>query len=826
MSEEKDLPQYARVVIIGGGIIGCSLAYHLTELGWSDVVVLERKQLTSGTTWHAAGLIAQLRATRNMTRLAKYSADLYGRLEAETGIATGYRQNGSVSVALSAERLEEFQRNVSMARIFDVEAHMLTVDECMEKYPLLNPEGVTGGVWIPQDGQGDPTNITYALAKGARNRGAQVFENTKVTGILKNEGRVTGVMTERGAIDAEVVVNCAGMWARDVGEMAGVNVPVHAAEHFYVVTEGMDELTRGMPTLRVPDEAAYYKEDAGKILLGAFEPIAKPWGMEGISESFCFDELPADMDHFMPVLEKAINRMPALETTGIATWFNGPESFTPDDRYLLGEAPELDNFYVAAGFNSVGIQSAGGAGKALAEWIVAGEPPFDLWDVDIRRMQPHQNTRQYLYERTGETLGLLYADHFPYRQYASARGGRRTPFHNQLEKLGACFGEYAGWERANWFLPKGEQAQGRKAEYEYSWKRQNWFEYARQEHMAVREKVGLFDLSTFAKFRVEGPDAEAVLQKVCANDVAVEPGKIVYTQWLNHKGGIEADLTVTRLSETVFLIITAPAVHVRDLTWLRRAMPPEARCIVTDVTSGEAVLAVMGPNARDLLQSLTRDDLSNEAFPFGTAREIEIGHTKVRAHRVTYVGELGWELYISADFAHHIFERVYQAGQSFGARLAGMHVLDSCRMEKGYRHFGHDISDEDHVLEAGLGFAVGLDKTPSKFGDFTGREAVLRVKQEGIKRRLLQFKLATPEPLLFHNEPILSDGKFVGYLTSGNYGHHLGASMGMGYVPRDPEAKVSALLEKTYEIEVAGERIPAIASLRPFYDPKSERVRS
>lgn len=826
MSDEKDLPQKARVVIIGGGVIGCSLAYHLTELGWTDVVVLERKQLTSGTTWHAAGLIAQLRATRNMTRMAKYSADLYGRLEAETGIATGYRQNGSISVALSDERLEEFQRNVSMARIFDVDAHMLTPDECLEKYPLLNPQGVTGGVWIPQDGQGDPTNITYALAKGARNRGAQVFENTTVTAVTKKDGRVTGVETARGPIEAEVVVNCAGMWARDVGKMAGVNVPVHAAEHFYVVTEKMDELTRGMPTLRVPDEAAYYKEDAGKILLGAFEPIAKPWGMDGIAESFCFDELPADIDHFMPVLEQAINRMPALETTGIATWFNGPESFTPDDRYLLGEAPELENFYVAAGFNSVGIQSAGGAGKALAEWIVAGEPPFDLWDVDIRRMQPHQNTRKYLYERTGETLGLLYADHFPYRQYASARGARRTPFHNQLETHGACFGEYAGWERANWYLPASEKAQGRKAEYEYSWKRQNWFEYAQEEHKAVREKVGLFDLSTFAKFRVEGPDAEAVLQRVCANDVAVAPGKIVYTQWLNHKGGIEADLTVTRLSETVFLIITAPAVHLRDLTWLRRLMPAEARCVVTDVTSGEAVLAVMGPNARTLLQGLTRDDLSNEAFPFGSAKEIELGHTKVRAHRVTYVGELGWELYISADFAHHIFDLVYQAGQGHGARLAGMHVLDSCRMEKGYRHFGHDISDEDHVLEAGLGFAVGLDKTPSKFGDFIGREAVLRVKQEGIKRRLLQFKLATPEPLLFHNEPILSDGEFVGYLTSGNYGHHLGASMGMGYVPRDPDAKVSALLEKTYEIEVAGKRIPAHVSLKPFYDPSSERVRS
>ncbi len=482
-----DFPTHARAVIIGGGVIGCSVAYHLAKQGWTDVVLLERKQLTCGTTWHAAGLIGQLRATANMTQLAKYSADLYTTLEQETGVATGFKQNGSLGVALSEARLEEFQRGASMAKTFGLEVEMVTPDECKSMYPLLNIDGVHGAAFIAKDGQADPANIALALAKGARNMGAKVFENTRVTGVTKKDGRVTGVTTDKGPIEAEYVVNCGGMWGREVGAMAGVNVPLHACEHFYIVTEAIPDLQRDLPVLRVPDECAYYKEDAGKFLLGAFEPNSKPWGMDGIPDDFCFDQLPEDFEHFEPILESAVNRMPILETAGIHTFFNGPESFTPDDRYLLGEAPELRNFYVAAGFNSIGIQSAGGAGKALAEWMETGEPPFDLWDVDIRRMQPFQGNKTYLFERSKETLGLLYADHWPYRQYDTARGVRQSPLHERLAERGACFGEVAGWERANWFLPAEEAGNGKVPEYEYSWGRQNWFEYARGEHMAVRE---------------------------------------------------------------------------------------------------------------------------------------------------------------------------------------------------------------------------------------------------------------------------------------------------------------------------------------------------
>ncbi len=818
----SDLPQQARAVVIGGGVIGCSVAYHLAKLGWTDVVLLERKQLTCGTTWHAAGLIGQLRATSNMTQLAKYSAELYATLEEETGVATGFKQNGSLSVALSEERLEELKRGASMAKTFDLHVDVLTPDDVAAAYPLLNRTDVVGGAFLSKDGQADPSNIALALAKGARLKGVQIFEQTKVTGVSQDKGRVTGVETDRGAITADYVVNCAGMWGREVGLLAGVKVPLQACEHFYIVTENIPELPRDLPVLRVPDECAYYKEDAGKILLGAFEPLAKPWGMDGISEDFCFDQLPEDFDHFAPILEAAVERLPILETAGIHTFFNGPESFTPDDRYLLGEAPELTNYYVAAGFNSVGIQSAGGAGKALAEWMDDGAPPFDLWDVDIRRMQPFQNNKTYLFERAKESLGLLYADHFPYRQFATARGVRHSPLHERLAERGACFGETAGWERANWFLPPEAKAAGEAAEYRYSWKRQNWFDYAAGEHRAVREGVGLFDMSSFAKIRVEGRDAEAVLQKICANDVGVAPGRIVYTQWLNPRGGIEADLTVTRLSETVFLIVTGAAVGGRDMAWLRRHIPEEAHCIATEVTSSEAVLCVMGPKARDLLQPLTPADLSNAAFPFARAREIEIGAALVRAHRITYVGELGWELYVSADMARYVFDRIAEAGDTQGLRLCGMHVLDSCRLEKGFRHFGHDISDEDHVLEAGLGFAVKPDKPAGRFGDFLGREAVLTKKQQGLTKRLVQFKLNDPEPLLYHNEPIWRDGKIAGHLTSGNYGHHLGAAIGLGYVHCEVGEDV---LASAYEIEVAGDRCAADASLKPMYDPKSERVR-
>ncbi|MEM8792387.1 MAG: FAD-dependent oxidoreductase [Pseudomonadota bacterium] len=811
-----DLPTKARAVIIGGGVSGCSIAYHLGLLGWDEVILLERKQLTCGTTWHAAGLIGQLRANQNMTRLAKYSADLYVKLEEETGVATGMRQNGSITVALTEERKEEIYRQAALARAFGVDVAEISPAEAGEMYPHLNIDDVVAAVHLPLDGQADPANIALALAKGARQRGAKIVEGVKVTAVHQDRGKVTGVAWEKGGetgtIQSDVVINCGGMWARDIGLMAGVSVPLHACEHFYIVTEPIDGLKQ-VPVLRVPDECAYYKEDAGKMMLGAFEPKAKPWGTNGIPESFEFDQLPEDIDHFEPILEMGINRMPMLGEAGIHTFFNGPESFTPDDRYYLGQAPNLEGFWVAAGYNSIGIVSSGGAGYALSHWIDKGEPPFDLWDVDIRRVQPFQNNKLYLRERVSETLGLLYADHFPYRQYETSRGVRRSPFHEHMKARGACFGEVAGWERPNWFAKSGQTP-----EYQYSWGRQNWFENSAEEHNAIRTGVGMYDMSSFGKIRAEGPDVEAVLNRICGGDMSVPAGKIVYTQFLNDRGGIEADVTVTRLSETSYLIVTPAATLVRDLSWLKRHTG-EARVVFTDVTSGEGCLAVMGPKARDLLSAASPHDWTNETHPFGWAHEIEIGMGLARAHRVTYVGELGWELYASSDQCAHLFETLWEAGQDHGLKLCGMHMMDSCRIEKAFRHYGHDITDEDHVLEAGLGFAVKTAKP-----DFIGREAVLNKKQQGLDRRMVQFKLTDAERLLYHNEPILRDGEIVSYLTSGNYGHYLGAAIGMGYVPCKGES-VEELLGSTFEIDVAGTRVQAEASLKPMYDPRSERVR-
>ncbi len=816
----SQLPGEARCVIVGGGIMGCSLAYHLVRLGWEEVIVLERKQLTSGTTWHAAGLLGQLRSTSNMTRLAQYTTELYRKLEDETGLGTGVRLNGSVSVALNEGRMEEYRRAASLAQVFGLEVNVITPEEIGGFYPALDLDGVVGGLHIPGDGQCNPTDVTQALARGARMGGAQIFEHVTVTGILTGRGRVTGVETDKGTIKAETVVNCAGMWARELGKMAGVSVPLQACEHFYIVTESMDAMTQDLPVLRMPDECAYYKEDAGKLLLGCFEPVAKPWAVDGIPEDAAFITLPEDFDHFEPILEMAMQRLPPLAEAGIQTFFNGPESFTPDDRYYLGEAPELDNFYVACGFNSVGIQSAGGAGMALAEWMDKGHAPFDLWDVDIRRMMPFQNSRDYLVGRVKETLGLLYKVHWPYYQPETSRHVRRSPLHERLAKAGACFGETAGWERANWFAPAGE-----KAEYEYSYGRQNWFGFAAGEHRAVREAAGLFDMTSFAKFRVEGPDAEAVLQRICANDVAVPPGRIVYTQWLNGRGGIEADLTVTRLSETVFLVVSAGASHTRDMAWLRRHMPEDARAVVVDMTSAEAVLSVMGPQARNALKAVTRADLSNGAFPFGTCQEITIGMAPVRAHRITYVGELGWELYIPTEFAVHVYDTLMAPDNPVSIRHCGLHTLDSLRLEKAYRHFGHDISDEDTPREAGLGFAVKPDKPAGRFGHFIGRDAVLAQREMPLTRRLTQFILDDPQPLLFHNEPVWRNGRIAGYLTSGNYGHHLGAAIGLGYVTIPQGAGLDYIRDGNYEIEVAGKRFGATASLRPLYDPGSEKPR-
>lgn len=811
-----NIPGTARVVIIGGGVIGCSVAYHLAQKGWKEIILLERKQLTSGTTWHAAGLIAQLRASANMTKLAKYSQELYGNLEKETGVATGFKRCGSITVALTEERKEEIFRQAAMARAFGVDVEEISPNEVKNKYEHLNIDGVKAGVWLPKDGQGDPGNIALALAKGARNKGVDIFENTSVTGLITKGRRVSGVNwktdNSTGCIEADMVVNCGGMWGHEVGRMAGVNVPLHACEHFYIVTEPVKELTQ-LPVLRVPDECAYYKEDAGKFLLGAFEPISKPWGMSGIPKDFEFDQLPEDFDHFEPILEAACERMPILAEAGIQTFFNGPESFTPDDAYHLGLAPELDNFWVAAGFNSIGIQSAGGAGMALAEWMDSGSKPFDLGDVDISRMQPFQGNKKYLFERSKETLGLLYADHFPYLQKKTARNIRRTPFHHQLLSQGAVMGEIAGWERANWFADKGQ-----KRSYEYTWKRQNWFENSAREHRSIRENIGMYDMSSFGKIRIEGRDATKFLNFVAGGQYDVEIGKIVYSQFLNNAGGIEADVTITRLTESAYLVVTPAATRLADQIWLSRNIG-DFNVVITDVTAGEGVLAIMGPSSRKLLQMVSPNSFDNDVNPFGTAQEIEIGMGLARVHRVTYVGELGWEVYVSSDQAGHIFDTLFDAGQDLDMKLCGMHMMDSLRIEKGFRHFGHDITCEDHVLEAGLGFAVKTSKP-----DFIGRDAVLRKKENGLDRRLLQFVLNDSEPLLYHNEPILRDGELVGHLTSGNYGHTIGAAIGLGYVPCKDET-VSDILASNYEIDVAGSKIKADVAIKPIYDPKSERVK-
>ena len=816
----KEIPKEARVVVVGGGVIGCAIAYHLTKIGWDDVVLLERKQLTSGTTWHAAGLIGQLRDSQNMTKLAKYTAELYLGLEEETGQANGYKINGSLSTATHAGRMEDLVRRADMAKVFDLHVDILGPEGCKDHYPPLNVDDVIGGIFIPSDGQADPVGITQGLAKGARQGGARIFENTKVERVLIDDGKTVGVSTAEGDIKSDMVVLACGMWTREFASAIGVNVPLHACEHFYILTEPHEAITPGLPVYRDYDACAYYKEDAGKMLLGAFETVAKPWGMDGISEDFEFDQLPDDFDHFMPILEGAMHRMPFFEEAGIQTFFCGPESFTHDDRYHIGAAPEVENLFVAAGLNSIGIQSAGGIGKVMADWMRDGYPPSDLASVDVRRNMPFQGNRRYLHDRVTETLGLLYDTHWPFYQYETARGVRRTPLHDKHAANNACFGEVAGWERPNWFAPEGVEPA-----YEYSFTRQNWFDHSASEHNAVRENVGLIDMSTFAKFRVQGADAEALLNQVSANDVAVEPGRIVYTQWLNGRGGIEADLTVTRLAEDDFMVVTSAGSQVRDLHWLKANTPDEARVAATDVTSAHAVLAVMGPRARDLLQPLTSADLSNAAFPFGTSREIELGYGIVRASRVTYVGELGWELYVPAEFAAHIYEILAEAGAGMEMAHIGMHAVNSLRIEKAYRHWGHDITDEDSPVAAGLGFAIAWDKPEG----FIGREAVLRHRDEGMSDRMVQFRLTEPDAMLYHNEPIYrrEDGtsEIVGYISSGMYGHTLGGAIGLGYVHRDAGVTAEYVNAGTYEILVNGRQVAAEASLRPMYDPKSARVK-
>jgi 4-methylaminobutanoate oxidase (formaldehyde-forming) len=826
---KPDVPARAEVVIVGGGIVGVSIAYHLGLLGIRDVVLLERRQLTCGTTWHAAGLVPQLRATRNLTELARYTSELFASLEARTGQATGFRRNGSVAVALDAERFEEFRRSASSARSFGVEAHLLSPSEAIERHPLLDARDVVGGLWTPNDGQTNPVDTTLALARGARQAGARILEGVEVDEVVVESGRARGVRwrrvgrdgrddgSERGELRAGTVVVAAGMWSAFLLRPLGIRLALQAAEHFYVVTEPIPGLPRDLPTLRVPDEWAYYKEDAGKLLVGAFEPVAKPWGLRGIPRDFCFDALPDDVDHFQPVLEKAVERVPVLARTGIATWFNGPESFTPDDRYLLGETAEFPDLFVAAGFNSIGIQSSGGAGKVLAEWIRDRRVPMDLPGVELRRMHPVQGTRAYLSDRTRESLGLLYAMHWPTRQPETARGVRRTPFHDRLLAAGACMGELAGWERANWFAPPGVEPR-----YLHRWGREHWHEHVGRECGAVHHACALFDQSSMAKFRVVGADACAVLNRIGTADVDVAPGRIVYTQWLNDAGGIEADLTVTRLAEDDYLVVTSAGAQVRDFAFLRESMPPGARCVAIDVTPAMPMLAVMGPRARALLSDASGEDLDDASFPFGTSREIEIGAAIVRASRITYVGELGWELYVPADCALHVYERLLAHGSPHGLVHAGFHAMAACRIEKGYRHWGHDVGVEDTPIESGLAFTCAWDKP----GGFRGRDALLRRREAGPpRRRLVQIRLDDAEVTMHHDEPILLGGRVVGWVTSAAYGHRVGASLGMGWLRADEPVTLAMLASGTFEVEVASRAVGARLQLAPFYDPSGARIR-
>ena len=813
----KAVPERARVVIVGGGIIGASTAYHLACRGWTDVVLLEMNTLTSGTTWHAAGLVTQGRATDGTREIVQRSLGVFRNLEQDTGFATGFVETGTMNLATSPERLEELEHQASAVASSGVDARILNVEQTLELHPLINGDGLHGSLYFPRDGRGNATDTTISLARGASQRGVTVVEGVRVLDVLTHGDRVTGVRTADGDIDAEFVVNATGMWGREFAAQVGVAVPLQALAHYYVVTEPIEGLQRNLPTVKCGDDYSYLKDDGGSLMVGFFEPGSYPWASDGMPDSSGFVQLPEDWDHLGPYYEKAIERYPILEDAGIQLHFCGPESFTPDGQFHLGEAPSLRNYFVAAGFNSVGFLSGPGAGSVLADWIVDGRSPIDLTETDLGRVQRHELNRRFLETRVVESLDLSYEIHWPFQQRTTARNLRLSPVHQKAAEAGAVFGEGCGWERANWYAPEGVAR-----EYRYSFGRQNWFEHSAAEHRAIRENIGVIDTSSFGKMLVQGRDAARVLQRVSANNVDTDPDRIVYTQWLNPFGGIEADVTVTRLSEAKFLVLSGPATFNRDLAYLRRQIGDDEFCTVADVSGTMAMLAVMGPESRRLLQPLTDCDLSAEAFPFGRSAEIDLGFGFVRATHVTYVGELGWELLVPTEISHHIWDTLFDAGAPLGLRPVGYHAMNSLRLEKGFRSWGHDISSCDNPLEAGLGFAVKWDKP----GGFIGRDALAAAKEAGTERRLVQFLLEDPEPILLHDEPIFRDGQRVGRVASAQYGHTLGGSVALGWVWADgPEER--AWFEKgLYEIEIAGRRVPARASLRPMYDPKSERPKS
>ena len=726
-----ELPDRAHVVIVGGGVIGSSVAYHLTKLGLTDVVLLEQGQLSCGTTWHAAGLVGQLRASESATRLVQYSTQLYAELENETGLSGGYKQCGGVTVARTEDRMIQLRRTAANAAAFDMECELLSPEQALEHYPVMRVDDLAGAIWLPADGKANPTDLTFALAKGARMRGTRVIEKTRVLDILTHDGRVTGVRTDAGDIEAEVVVNCAGQWAKQVGAMAGVNVPLHSAEHFYVVTEHIDGVHTDLPILRDPDGYTYFKEEVGGLVIGGFEPEAKPWvAPDDIPYPFEFQLLDEDWDHFEILMNNALLRIPALEVTGIKKFYNGPESFTPDNQFILGEAPELGNFFVGAGFNSVGIATAGGAGRALAEWIVDGSPTSDLTGVDIRRFASFNGNIRWLHDRVAEILGLHYEIPWPNREMKTARPFRRSPVHHLLEAANANFGSRMGWERANFFAPVGVDPT-----IEYTWGKPNWLPWSAAEQTNTRTAVTVFDQTSFSKYVMVGPDSETALQWLCTADVGAEVGKSVYTGMLNERGTYESDVTVTRVGADEFFIVSSAATTERDKDHIRRNLPAGARASLVDVTSSYAVFGVMGPNSRDLLTTLTDADLSDDAFPFGTSRQISLGYATVRATRITYVGELGWELYVPAEFAVGVYQDLMEAGAPFGVGRGGYYTIESMRLEKGYRAFGRELTPSENPVEAGLLFAC---KLKTDIG-FLGREAVEKAKAEGPRRKLVGF---------------------------------------------------------------------------------------
>jgi len=812
---DSNFPTAAQVIVIGGGIVGTSVAYHLTKLGYTDVILLEQGQLSCGTTWHAAGLVGQLRSHVAMTDLIKYSTKLYSDLEAETGLATGWKNTGSLAVARSVDRMTVLKRTAASARAQGVDVDVISAKEAGDLWPLMETSDLQGAIWLPGDGKANPTDLTQSLAKGARNGGAKVIERVKVTDVIVKDGAVTGVKTDKGQIDAEIVVNCAGQWAREIGKMCGVSVPLHSAEHMYIVTGEIEGVHPDLPVMRDPDGYIYFKEEVGGLVMGGFEPEAKPWGMDGIPDKFEFSLLPDDWDQFEILMENAMIRVPKLAECEVKKFYNGPESFTPDNNFLLGEAPELKNFFVGAGFNSMGIASAGGAGKALAEWIVNGSATTDLWPVDIRRFANFNNNPSWLHDRIKETLGLHYAMPWPNRELDTARPFRRSPLFDRLKSKNACFGSKMGWERANWFANAGQ-----KPEIEYKFGRQNWHDNVAKEHRAVRESVAVFDQTSFAKLLVQGRDAATILNTICAGDVDVEVGKSVYTAMLNTRGGFESDVTVMRIHREKFLLITGSAQAIHDADWIERNIPQDSHVTLTDVTSAWSVLSVMGPKSRDVLKQLSKSDFSNKAFPFATIQEIDVGYATVYANRMTYVGELGWELIVPTEFAAGVYDDVMKAGEEFGIIDAGYYALEGLRLEKGFRAWSRELHPDINPFEAGLGFAVSMDKP----GGFIGRDALIEHRKNGAPRkRIVQLVLQDPDAQLWGGELVLRNGVAVGEVRSAAYGHTLNASVALVQMDHAEGVTKDFIESGDYEVDLAGELFKATAHIRTPYDPKSER---